>query len=72
MKLLFDFLPIILFFGTFKFAEGRKEAAAEFASDHLGFFVSGANMATNARLSWRLTMPRSSPRNLAKLRSAEH
>ena len=41
MKLLFDFLPIILFFGTFKFAEGRKEWAAQFASDHLGFIVSG-------------------------------
>ena len=41
MKLLFDFLPIILFFGTFKFAEGRKDAAAQFASDHLGFVVSG-------------------------------
>ena len=41
MKLLFDFLPIILFFGTFKFAEGRKEWAAQFASDHLGFMVSG-------------------------------
>ena len=35
MKLLFDFLPIILFFGTFKAAEGRKEWAAQFASDHL-------------------------------------
>ncbi len=41
MKLLFDFLPIILFFGTFKFTEGRKEWAAQFASDHLGFMVSG-------------------------------
>jgi intracellular septation protein len=41
MKLLFDFLPIFLFFGTFKYAEGRKEWAARFASDHLGFMVSG-------------------------------
>lgn len=41
MKLIFDFLPIILFFGTFKFAEGRKDWAAQFASDHLGFMVNG-------------------------------
>jgi intracellular septation protein len=41
MKILFDFLPIFLFFGTFKYAEGRKEWAARFASDHLGFIVSG-------------------------------
>ena len=41
MKLLFDFLPIVLFFGTFKIAEGRKDWAAQFASDHLGFMVSG-------------------------------
>jgi len=41
MKLLFDFLPILLFFGTFKVAEGRKDWAAQFASDHLGFMVSG-------------------------------
>jgi intracellular septation protein len=41
MKLLFDFLPIFLFFGTFKYAEGHKDWAARFASDHLGFVVSG-------------------------------
>jgi len=41
MKLLFDFLPIILFFATFKVAEGRREWAAQFASDHLGFVVNG-------------------------------
>ncbi len=41
MKLLFDFLPIILFFATFKVAEGRREWAAQFASDHLGFIVNG-------------------------------
>ena len=41
MKLLFDFLPIILFFGTFKVAEGRREWAAQFASEHLGFLVNG-------------------------------
>ncbi len=41
MKLLLDFLPIVLFFGVFKFAEGRPEAAAAFATEHLGFLVSG-------------------------------
>jgi intracellular septation protein len=41
MKLLFDFLPIILFFGAFKYAESHKEWAAAFASEHLGFMVSG-------------------------------
>lgn len=46
MKLLLDFLPIILFFGTFKFAEGRKDWAAQFASDHLGFVVSGGVVGT--------------------------
>ena len=47
MKLLFDFLPIILFFGTFKFTEGRKDWAAQFASDHFGFFVSGGVVGPN-------------------------
>jgi intracellular septation protein len=41
MKLLFDFLPILLFFGVFKFAEGHKDQASAFASDHFGFLVSG-------------------------------
>jgi intracellular septation protein len=41
MKLLLDFLPIILFFGTFKLADGHTDAAARFATDHLGFAVSG-------------------------------
>jgi len=41
MKLLFDFLPIVLFFGTFKYAEAQKDWAARFASDHFGFLVSG-------------------------------
>lgn len=47
MKLLFDFLPIILFFGTFKYAEGRKDWAAQFASDHFGFAVSGGVVGPN-------------------------
>jgi intracellular septation protein len=41
MKLLFDFLPIILFFGAFKYAEGHKEWAAAFATSQFGFLVSG-------------------------------
>jgi intracellular septation protein len=41
MKLLFDFLPILLFFIAFKYAEGQKEWAAAFATSQLGFLVSG-------------------------------
>ncbi|MFS2034183.1 septation protein A [Polaromonas sp. CT11-55] len=41
MKLLFDFLPIVLFFGMFKYAEGHKDWAASTATDWLGFMVSG-------------------------------
>jgi intracellular septation protein len=41
MKLLFDFLPIVLFFGAFKYAEGQPDWAAQFASNHFGFLVSG-------------------------------
>ena len=41
MKIFFDFLPVILFFGTFKYAEGNADLAARFASEHLGFLVSG-------------------------------
>ena len=41
MKFLLDFLPLLLFFGTFKFADAHKDWAASFASNHLGFLVSG-------------------------------
>jgi intracellular septation protein len=41
MKLLLDFLPLLLFFGAFKFADANKDWAAAFASDHFGFLVSG-------------------------------
>ena len=44
MKLLFDFLPIILFFAAFKVAGNDKEAAAAFASEHFGFLVSGGQV----------------------------
>lgn len=46
MKLLFDFLPILLFFGTFKVAEAHKDQAAAFASEHFGFLVSGGVVGT--------------------------
>lgn len=41
MKLLLDFLPILLFFGTFKYAEAHKAWAAAFATQQLGFAVAG-------------------------------
>ena len=44
MKLLLDFLPILLFFGTFKFAESRTEWAADFATRYFGSIVSGGNV----------------------------
>ena len=44
MKLLFDFLPILLFFGTFKYTESHKEWAAAFATQHLGFMVAGGQV----------------------------
>ena len=46
MKILLDFLPILLFFGTFKYAEAHKEWAARFASEHFGFLVSGGVVGT--------------------------
>jgi intracellular septation protein len=42
MKLLLDFLPIVLFFGMFKYAEGQPEWAAATASHYLGFMVAGS------------------------------
>jgi intracellular septation protein len=41
VKILLDFLPILLFFGMFKYADGHADWAARFATDHLGFMVSG-------------------------------
>ena len=46
MKLLLDFLPILLFFGTFKYTESHKEWAAAFATEHLGFLVAGGVVGT--------------------------
>jgi intracellular septation protein len=41
MKLLLDFLPLILFFIVFKVAEGHADVAAAFATQHFGFLVQG-------------------------------
>ena len=46
MKILLDFLPLILFFGMFKYAEGHVDWAARFATDHFGFIVSGGVVGT--------------------------
>jgi len=45
MKILLDFLPILLFFGTFKYTESHKDWAAAFATKHLGFLVDGGQVA---------------------------
>jgi intracellular septation protein len=41
MKILFDFLPIFLFFAAFKYSEAHKDWAAAFASSQFGFLVAG-------------------------------
>ncbi len=41
MKLLFDFLPIVLFFGSYKVAGSHPAWAGEFATSNFGFLVSG-------------------------------
>ncbi len=47
MKLLLDFLPIFLFFGTYNYAKGQKDWAAQFATDHFGAIVSGGVVGQN-------------------------
>ena len=70
MKLLFDFLPVILFFGMYKYAENHKDWAAAAATDWLGFMVLGGQvgvkeapvllatvvviLATAAQIAWLL------------------
>jgi intracellular septation protein len=44
MKLLLDFLPIILFFVVYKLADANKEAAAALATGHFGFLVAGGTV----------------------------
>ncbi|WP_284616887.1 septation protein A [Aquabacterium humicola] len=46
MKLLFDFLPILLFFAAYKLAGAYPDAAAAFATQHLGFLVAGGRVGT--------------------------
>jgi intracellular septation protein len=41
MKLLLDFLPIILFFAAFKYGDAHKEWAGAFATQFFGFLVAG-------------------------------
>ena len=45
MKLLFDLLPVALFFGAFQYADAHRAAAAALATTHLGMFVSGGVVA---------------------------
>jgi intracellular septation protein len=47
MKLLLDFLPILLFFITFKYTGSDPAWAAQFASTHFGFLVSGGVVGPN-------------------------
>jgi len=47
MKLLLDFLPIILFFATFRYAEAHKVWAGEFATQYFGGLVSGGVVAAS-------------------------
>jgi intracellular septation protein len=56
MKILFDFLPVILFFGMFKYAESHVDWAARFATDHLGFVVSGGVVGTEEAPVLRATV----------------
>ena len=44
MKLLLDFLPILLFFGMFKYAEGHRDWASATATEWFGAMVSGGNV----------------------------
>ena len=41
MKLLLDFLPIILFFATYKWGDSHKDLAAQWMTQTLGFMVAG-------------------------------
>jgi intracellular septation protein len=47
MKLFLDFLPLILFFGTFQYADRHKEWAAALATNWFGFMVSGGIVGTD-------------------------
>ncbi len=45
MKFLFDFFPILLFFGVFKIAEVKRQAALAIVTTYLSGFVSGGTIA---------------------------
>jgi intracellular septation protein len=47
MKFLFDFLPLILFFGTYQYAKNHAAWAAAFTTEHFGFMVSGGVVGTD-------------------------
>ncbi|WP_091876001.1 septation protein A [Massilia yuzhufengensis] len=42
MKFLFDMLPVILFFGMYKYGESNQEWAHGIVTNQLGFLISGA------------------------------
>jgi intracellular septation protein len=44
MKLIADFLPIVLFFAVYRYGEAHPDWAARFATDHFGFLVSGGSV----------------------------
>ena len=41
IKFLFDMLPVILFFGIYKYGENNQEWAHGLVTDYLGFLISG-------------------------------
>lgn len=47
MKLLLDFLPLILFFGSYQYAKSHAAWAAAFTTEHFGFMVSGGVVGTD-------------------------
>ncbi|HEY9108290.1 MAG TPA: septation protein A [Roseateles sp.] len=47
MKILFDFLPLILFFGSYQYAKSHAAWAAAFTTEHFGFMVSGGVVGTD-------------------------
>lgn len=47
MKLLFDFLPILLFFASFRYAESHKEWSAALANDQLAWLMPGGAVAVD-------------------------
>lgn len=44
IKFLFDMLPVILFFGIFKYGENNQDWAHGLVSDYLGFLIAGGSV----------------------------